>query len=228
MAMGSEAIPVIKKLGLEPMTLKNWRFPIQLFWGNVAGTEIYLATNGQDERYGTEMIGSQSATLTTHYLVEGFTPDLIISAGTAGGLQSRGAQVGDVYLSQGPIRYHDRRYPMAGYHEYGIGNYPSMDASLLGFKLGCISSGDSLHMSTEEAEQFAANEADVKDMEAAAVAWVASWHGISFMAMKAITDLIDHPLKVEKQFIQNFEQAVEKLSDGLWELISQRLPKVAL
>lgn len=228
MAMGSEAKPVIKKLGLEPMAMKNWNKPIQFFSGNLAGTEIILATNGVDARYKTEMIGSQSATLTTNYVAEAWKSELIISAGTAGGVQSRGAQVGDVYLSLGPIRYHDRRYPMAGYHEYGVGNYPSMDASAFGFKLGRISSGDSLHMSTEEAGQFAANEADVKDMEAAAVAWVSSLHGIPFMAVKVITDLIDHPLKVEKQFVKNFEQATEKLSEGLLELITQRLPKATL
>ena len=225
MAMQKEAEPVIRKLKLTALTKKNGKLPFKLFFGNLADMEIYLMVNGQDARHGIDLMGSQPATLATHYIAEGFSPDLIISAGTAGGLQSRGAEIGDIYLSNGPIRYHDRRYPMPDYREYGVGSYPSFDASSLGFKLGRVSSGDSLYMSTEESAQFEANEADVKDMEAAAVAWVASLHEIPFMAVKTITDLIDHPVKVEEQFVQNFEKAIGKLSDGLLELISQRLSK---
>lgn len=222
MALQKEAAPVIKKLNLTPQISKNPKLPIQLFSGSFGKIEICLALNGQDNRYQVDLIGSQVAVLTTNYIAEHFAPDLIVSAGTAGGLKSHGAEIGDVYLSKDRVRFHDRRTPVPGFRESGLGDYPSWDASKLsGFKFGRVSSGDSLYMSSDEAEMFAANAADIKDMESAGVAWVANLYGVPFLAVKVITDLLDHPSKVEDRFVDNLQIATHQLSVRLCELLQK-------
>ncbi len=226
MAMQGEADPIIDALSLRAER-SNPRLPIRLFAGQEASREIILATNGKDSQTGADLIHSQPAILTTHHVIERFEPDLIISAGTAGGVSKHGAQIGDVYLSHGPVRFHDRRCPIQGLEKYGIGGYatwePPFEKGGQGgfFKRGRISSGDSLYMSLEEQDQFDANEATVKDMEAAAVAWVASLYNKPFLAVKAITDLIDCGHVIEEQFVANFTVATKNLESGLCRLLSE-------
>ena len=40
-----------------------------------------------------------------------FKPDVVISAGTAGGFGARGAKIADIYLSTATVN-HDRRIPI--------------------------------------------------------------------------------------------------------------------
>lgn len=54
--------------------------------------------------------------------IEQLKPDLIINAGTAGGYKSKGAAIGDVFIGTN-IRNHDRRIPIPGFKEYGIGDH---------------------------------------------------------------------------------------------------------
>jgi 5'-methylthioadenosine nucleosidase len=59
----------------------------------------------------------------------------------------QGAAIGDIFLSSSTIN-HDRRIPIPGFDKYGIGQCHSNPSPLmqseLGFKLGVISSGNSL------------------------------------------------------------------------------------
>lgn len=220
MAMQGEADPVIQKLGLKPIEVIRPRLPVRLFMGSLGSKEICLAVNGKDPKHGVDLIHSQPAVLTANYVAENFSPDLMVSAGTAGGLQKRGAQIGDVYVSRGPVCFHDRRCPIPGFLNYGVGSYAPLEFSVAGFKFGRVSSGDSLYMSVEEQAQFEANDAEVKDMEAAAVAWVASLYEIPFVAVKSITDLIDDSHKVEEQFLKNFSLATANLSAGLCKFLT--------
>ena len=60
--------------------------------------------------------------------ITAFEPDIVISAGTAGGFRSAGGEIGDVYLSTKCV-FHSRRI-MSGdhgndYEEYGFGNFRS-------------------------------------------------------------------------------------------------------
>jgi hypothetical protein len=49
-------------------------------------------------------------------------PDLVINAGTAGGYKAKGAAIGDVFIGS-HIRHHDRRIPIPGFKEYGVGDH---------------------------------------------------------------------------------------------------------
>ena len=43
--------------------------------------------------------------------MQAFKPDLLISAGTAGGFKAQGGAIGDVYISKA-VMHHDRRIPI--------------------------------------------------------------------------------------------------------------------
>lgn len=58
-------------------------------------------------------------------LLQRLHPDLVINAGTAGGFAAKGAGIGDVFVSS-VIRNHDRRIPLPGYDQYGVGEYHSV------------------------------------------------------------------------------------------------------
>ena len=65
----------------------------------------------------------------------------------------------------------------------------------------------------------------VKEMEAAAVAWVGSLHEIPVGAVKAITDLVDHPAPTAEQFTANLASAAAALQEraiGLLERLGGR------
>ena len=62
--------------------------------------------------------------------------------------------------------------------------------------------------------------ASVKEMEAAAVAWVCWLTGTPVFAVKAITDLVDHPAGTVEQFLANLGQATDRLASGLEELLA--------
>jgi 5'-methylthioadenosine nucleosidase len=43
--------------------------------------------------------------------LQAFKPDLLISAGTAGGFKAQGGAIGNVYISKA-VMHHDRRIPI--------------------------------------------------------------------------------------------------------------------
>jgi len=65
--------------------------------------------------------------------------------------------------------------------------------------------------------------AAIKEMEAAAVAWVAWTMEKSFMALKAVSDFLDSPEKSETQFTKNLAKTTQNLSRGLVGVIENRL-----
>lgn len=61
--------------------------------------------------HGVDNVGTVPAAVTAYLAAQEFHPDLVISAGTAGGFQSKGAAIGDVFLATG-FANHDRRIPI--------------------------------------------------------------------------------------------------------------------
>lgn len=219
MAMQAEADPLIEALELDLQPTPG--LPVNFFKGRDPG--CVLVTNGRDAATGVDNIGTQPATLAAWLAVERCAPDLLLNAGTAGGFAARGAEIGDVYVSGGSIRFHDRRIPLPGFREYGIGAYPVADighvATQLGLKTGIVSTGNSLDCPPVDLAAMQANNADVKEMEAAAIAWVASITGTPMIAVKAITDLVDLPHPPEEQFVANLATASARLADAVARLL---------
>ena len=219
MAMQAEARPLIERLKLERQPTLG--VPVEMY-GDPDGP-VTLVTNGRDAVTGVDNIGTQPATLAAWLAIERCKPDLLLNAGTAGGFAERGAVIGDVFLSADAIRFHDRRIPLPGFREYGIGNYPVVDvaslAARLGLKTGVVSTGNSLDCPPVDLEAMQANDADVKEMEAAAIAWVASITATPMVAVKAVTDLVDLPHPAEEQFVANLALASARLADAVVELL---------
>ena len=228
--MAAEAAPVIEALGAREVDQPDWaaRLPARLFHTHdFCGLDIVIATNGTDPVTGVDCIGGYAAVLAAHVLLRSHEPDLLLSVGTAGGWSRAGAEIGDVYVTWDRFVHHDRRINIPGFDSFGIGNHPAADlrepALAIGCRLGIVTTGESLDESEEDRRRILESGAEVKDMEAAAVAWVARLHGVPVSAVKAITDLVDSPVATETQFAANLETATTQLSARLLEL----LPRLA-
>lgn len=223
-AMAAEAAPVIAALGLAPAPRVDPRLPIMQYAGSFRGMSVVLSANGRDPVHGVDQIGTQAAALNAYLTLAGHAPDLCINAGTAGGFVKRGAAIGDVILSHGVVRFHDRRIPIPGFEAYGVGSFPSLVlpeiAARLGLREGAISTSDSLDATAECHARMDAHDAHAKEMEAASVAWVCSMLGVPFVALKAITDLVDGGVPTATEFTENLQHASERLCDRLVALLT--------
>lgn len=89
----------------------------------------------------------------------------------------------------------------------------------LGMKTGTISTGNSLDMHDKDLQFINENQAIIKDMEAAATAWVCRTLFVPMIAVKAVTDLIDEGAPTEEQFMQNLHLAAANLQSKTIEII---------
>ncbi|MEO1584037.1 MAG: 5'-methylthioadenosine nucleosidase [Planctomycetota bacterium] len=224
-AMRAEARPLIDRLGLREAPCP-WddRLPPRLWTGTHEGAEVDLVWLGEDARHGVDLIGTSAATLAATLLLTHRPIDIVISAGTAGGFVSRGGEIGKVYFSAGEISFHDRRVSIPGFREAAIGRHPSMDtagiARELGYEVGVVSTGDSLDAPASDLEAMARLGTNAKEMEAAAVAWVASSLGVPMFAVKSITDLVDGPEATEAEFLDNLHAASRRLAEAVTRVIA--------
>ncbi|MGP1272180.1 MAG: phosphorylase family protein [Phycisphaerales bacterium] len=223
-AMRAEAAPLIERLGLLPVaTPWDDRLPPRLFGGASHGLQVDLVWLGRDERHGVDLIGTSAATLAATLLLTHRPVDLIVSAGTAGGFIARGGSIGTVYLSRSPICFLDRRVPIDGFRESALGEHPCVDASgladALGLETGVVSTGDSLDATPPDLERMHRLGTHAKEMEAGAVAWVASLLGVPMLAVKAITDLVDGPHPTEAEFLEHLHTASDHLAEAIERLV---------
>lgn len=223
-AMQSEAKPIIDRLNLGVIHHRSdTDLPFQYFTKVQREQEIILMVSGTDPRYGVDNIGTQAATLMAYVGITQFEPDIVISAGTAGGFSECGAKIGTVYLSDHEFVFHDRHVPLQGFDEQGIGHYPALNvralAKLLNLPYGPISSGSSFQKDQEQLQKIKESGAVAKEMEAAAIAWVCWIKATPLVALKSITNLLDHQASSEEQFVENFALATSQLSEQLFILL---------
>jgi len=224
MAMLDEALPIINKQNLQYIgKLKN-PFTIEHYSGKIESMQVNLLVNGKCNVYGVDQIGTQASTLSTYLGAEAFKPSLIINAGTAGGFLWDKAKIGDTYLGYPKVCYHDRRINLPRFKEYGFGYFPTYDcrtiAKELGLRIGVITTGNSLDFTDKDIELIKENRGVVKDMEAASIAWVANQHGIAYVGIKTITDIVDGSIPTEDEFIMNLKLASHNLAEETAEVIS--------
>ncbi|CAI0376930.1 unnamed protein product [Linum tenue] len=171
---------------------------------------------------GVDCVGTVSAALVAYAAVQALKPDLIINAGTAGGFKAKGAGVGDVYLISG-VAFHDRRIPIPVFDLYGVGSRKPCStpniAKDLNLKVGKLSTGDSLDMSPQDEASITANNAVVKDMEGAAVAYVAEMLQVPAIFIKAVTDIVDGDKPTAEEFLQNLAAVTAALDASVTQVI---------
>lgn len=222
-AMDVEAAPFIQQFMLKEVERSNGKaLGVRAFQGRCNTLNITASLNGYDPKFGVDSIGTESAALNTFLTLQEFCPQLVISAGTAGGFASRGAAIGDVFLGESVVLRHDHRIALPGFREYGIGSFPVTRlrrlASLLGVKSGICSTGNSLDLTEYEANFMRENNVSVKDMEAAAVARLCELGRIPFNFVKAVTDFADAPDNHD-QFLSNYTCACENLGSVLHAIV---------
>ncbi|MDA2972569.1 MAG: hypothetical protein O3B19_10405, partial [Actinomycetota bacterium] len=89
----------------------------------------------------------------------------------------------------------------------------------LGLKSGVVTTSNSLDENDDDRRMIEASGACVKDMEAAAVGYVCEQMSVPFMAVKAITDLVDHHTATAEQFTANLKMATTRLAEVLTEVV---------
>jgi len=216
-AMHAEAAPLLARLGASPLPSEAG-LPLQRSRAVLNGRlEVILCENGVDPRFGRDYIGTEAATLNARETLRVFSPSLVLSVGTAGGLAAKGATLADVYLCD-RFFYHDHRIPLPGWEEMGRGGLLAGNArqlaEKLGLKTGAVSSGNSLDFTADDLERIEHCGASVKEMEATAAAWVCSLSNTPFLALKSVTNLVHPAKRSEKEFEKNFDRAVTSLTQA--------------
>ena len=219
--MEAEAVPIRKKLGLKGEGNLLAEGVSARLWSNES---VHVVTNGSDSRFGVDAIGTLPASLTTFLAIQKTNPKIVISAGTCGGFIARDGFIGEIILADRCV-FHDRRIPLEGFMNYGVGDFRVVDLRTIaerhGFKIGTISTGDSLDSQPYDLDFMNSVNAVAKDMEAAAVAWACALNEVPFTALKVTTDLVDGEVTTEEEFVTNLQYASNRLSEGILSLIHE-------
>lgn len=222
-AMQAEAEPLLAhcKSTEIPLPGPAW-LPFRLFRCDYAAGQFHALISGVDTRFDVDNIGLEAATLMAYIAIEKLRPALMISCGTAGGFSALGAQIGTVYLSD-TFLFHDRHVPLPGFDRSALSKTQTYDATALAQRLGLarvtVSSGSSLQRSAADIAVMQAHEVHAKEMEVAALAWVCQLAGVPLLAIKSVTNLLDHDASSEEQFAQNFPVAVDALARETWRVL---------
>lgn len=75
------------------------------------GNSKSMMAAGKCKIHGVDQVGTVPAALTAYLAMQAFNPDLVLTAGTAGGFAAPGGAVGDVYVGSSAMN-HDRRIPI--------------------------------------------------------------------------------------------------------------------
>lgn len=221
--MEAEAAPLIEHLELVPKTEEIFppQVPFHAFTGKWNDEhDITVITNGKDTIYqtGVDNCGTVPAALATFLALQKVDADLVLNAGTCGGFARKGAEIGDVFLTT-HVANHDRRIPIPSFDLYGVGRLettnPVKIAAQHSFKTGVCTTGNSLDKTDEDDKHMIANDASVKDMEAAAIAWSAGLHKKPYLGIKVVTDIVDGDRPTQDEFLENLHTASRSLQDAI-------------
>lgn len=227
-AMEAEAKPFVEHLQLEESAdFFPAHMPFIAFSGQHHATKVTVITLGKDSVYGTgvDNVGTVPASLATELALAkcGGSVDLVVNAGTCGGFKRKGAEIADVYLTVA-VANHDRRVPIPGFDTYGLGKLQTLDttkmAGKLGYKTGICTTGNSLDKTDKDDEIMKENDASVKDMEAAAIAWVASMNKVPYLGVKVVTDIVDGDMPAHEEFMANLGAAATSLQSALPKVLN--------
>lgn len=225
--MEAEAKPFIDHLGLkEDKSFFPEHTPFVAYQGMHGQCKVTVVFNGKDAVYGTgvDNVGTVPASIATFLALQKMKSELpgkehlLINAGTCGGFKRKGAEIGDVFITTG-VANHDRRIPIPDFVPYGTGKLDTVNAEKLAqtysYKTGICTTSNSLDKTEKDDELMLANDASVKDMEAAAIAWSCGVHSVPFLGVKVVTDIVDGGVPTQDEFLANLQSASKSLQDAL-------------
>jgi len=241
-AMLSEARPLIDLFALDATSPLDPALPAHV-WRRAEGGPIALVVHGIDPDHACDRIGTETATLVSHLAIRSLRPKLVINAGTCGGFESRGATIGAIYV---PDRYlfHDQRVALPRFGEFarsaidadapltaggtsapvGDPRSASAAAAAIGAARGTLATGSSLDATPDDIALFDRECVVAKDMEGAAIARVCRDLRTPLVAVKAVTDMVDHHADTAAQFVRNLERATGALGVALQRLLATLAP----
>ncbi|KAJ1411652.1 Nucleoside phosphorylase domain [Sesbania bispinosa] len=224
-AMQTEALPVVNRFQLteDPHSPFPEGVPWVRYHGTYKDLNINLIWPGKDPGLGVDSVGTISSALVTYAAIQALQPDLIINAGTAGGFKAKGASIGDIFIAS-DCAFHDRRIPIPVFDLYGVGLRKAFETpnlvKELNLKVAKLSTGDSLDMTPQDESSIIANDATVKDMEGAAVAYVADLLKVPAIFIKAVTDIVDGDKPTAEEFLQNLASVTAALDLAVEQVIN--------
>ncbi|MFN5495032.1 MAG: hypothetical protein ACK5WD_13675 [bacterium] len=212
-AMEHEAAPIASALGLARSGAARV--------GRVAGAEVTLVTPGADPASNIDHIGPVHASVAlTRALAQAHDPfDLVVNAGTAGGFEAHGQRIADLVIARDTM-FHDARVAIDGFDRVARAHTRlSADeatiarvAAALDARAGLVSTGSSLDATPDELALFARSGALAKEMELAALAVACRLHGLPLVALKGVTDLVDHHEPTHAAFLRNLERTCARIA----------------
>ncbi len=206
---------------------------------HVCASMVFL----EGELYGRKIvllqcgIGKVSAAVGTTLLIEKFSPQYIINTGSAGGF-AQDLKIGDIIVSE-KVAYHD--VDLTSFNHYKIGQMAGCEpefianSSLLqtvakisptdqtvSMRKGIIVSGDSFISDKKQQQKIQKDfpEADVIEMEAAAIAHTCMIFNVPFIVVRSVSDLIN----VEGNHI-DFHEFLPIAAKNSLDIVSQILQK---
>jgi 5'-methylthioadenosine nucleosidase len=240
--MLAEARPLLDQFGLDVPSPLDECLPAHV-WRCSGGGPLALVVHGIDPAHACDRIGTETATLVAHLAIRSLRPRLVINAGTCGGFESRGATIGAIYV---PHRYlfHDQRVALPRFGDFARSvidadaplaaggtaapdsdpRAPASVAALVGASRGTLATGSSLDATADEMALFEREGVVAKDMEGAAIARVCRDLRTPLVAVKAVTDMVDHKADTAAQFVRNLSQATACLSAALERLLGSLAP----
>jgi 5'-methylthioadenosine nucleosidase len=215
MAMRAESEPLVQRLGAVSISLGT-SLPVQAFQCEINNCLVTVVENGRHRRHGVDLIGTDGATISAMFAMTAFDPDLVITAGTAGGRRSETMKIGDVVLARDRFVYHDRRIPLSGFQELGVGSFPALPvdsmAAELGYQMGVISTGNSFGETVEELVMLEQSGAIAVDMESASVAAVCEMYGVPVTGIRVISNFMHDGDSAATEFEQELQDSVAILA----------------
>lgn len=211
-AMRGEAEPVGRAIGVDAEGR-----------GMVGDAEIRLVVPGADRRLGIDRIGPSYAAWSLTRAVATQRPDLVVNLGTAGGFESRGLRIADLVLARDTM-FHDARVALPGFdalaraHARLSPGDAQLDrlAAATDSRPGLVSSGASLDATPAEMTLFDDARVLAKDMELAALASVCLAEDLPLVALKGVTDLVDHAAgggePTHEAFVRNLARTCDRLA----------------
>ena len=233
----------MEQFGLDASTRLDDSLPAHV-WRRAAGGPLALVVHGIDPDYACDRIGTETATIVSYLAIRSLRPRLVINAGTCGGFESRGATIGALYV---PSRYlfHDQRVDLPRFGDFARGSIdadapisqggtaapagdarsPAAVAAAIGAARGTLSTGSSLDATPHEIALFERECVVAKDMEGAAIARTCRDLRTPLVAVKAVTDMVDHHADTAAQFVRNLSFATASLSAALQRLVGTLAPQ---
>ena len=237
-AMVEEAREIALALSLDERALPAFaRFGIPTFIGRHRDATIVMIAHGMDASLACNRVGPEMATFAANIFFDQFPEcELLINAGTAGAIGAQHA-IADVVLAS-KVCFIDRRVQsllQVGssrnealtehsqiWTEVHSRVLPRLQAKGLGVADGVVGTGSSFDPSQADIAGLKSVAATVKEMEAAAVAFVAARHSCNFVCVKTITDIVGDETGSD-DFQRNLRSSMEALGALMPALLEELL-----